>query len=208
MYFVRVASVVHGQIAEHAVEADIGQVRRLLGSGLRLGLELGMLVNVWHGGYGAAAGSDAGESPDSGRTWWRRRLCNKGRSPRMKIAQCRARGAGGTRGAGVGSTKRSHAWVGTCGRFGAWGGWLGVEQNGLGHGRSLILGDDDAAVARVVEVNLRQRPVMSAARRQGRSVQGIGLAVGVVERVGLGIQQVSRVAFFRGRVEDSGRGGV
>lgn len=70
------------------------------------------------------------------------------------------------------------------------------------------MGDDDAAVARIVEVDLRQRPVMSAAGRQGRGVQGIGLAVGVVERVGLGIQQVSRVAFFRGRVEDRGRGGV
>lgn len=170
MYFVRVASVVHGQIAEHAVETDIGQVRRLLGSGLRLGLELGMLVNVWHGGYGAAAGSDAGESPNRGRAWWCRRLCNKGRSPGMKTAQCRACGAGGDGSAGVGSTKRSRTWVGTCGRFGAWGGWLGVEQDGLGHGRSLILGNDDAAVARVVEVNLGQRPVMSAAGRQGRGV--------------------------------------
>jgi hypothetical protein len=49
---------------------------------------------------------------------------------------------------------------------------------------------------------------MSAAGRQGRGVQGIGLAVRVVERVGLGIQQVSRVAFLGGRVEDSGRRGV
>jgi hypothetical protein len=80
-------------------------------------------------------------------------------------------------------------------------GRLGVEENRLGHGGRLILGDDDAAVARVVEVYLRQRPVMAAPGGQGRSVQRIRLALGVVERVGLGIQQMARVTLLGRRVE-------
>ena len=127
----------------------------------------------------------------------------------MEAAQCRGcGGGGGGGGGGISSTKCSSSWVRACGRLGAARGGLRVEQDRLGHGRSLILGDDDAAVAGVVEVNLGQRPVVSAAGRQGRGVQRIGLAVGVVESAGLGIQQVSRMAFLGGRVEDRGRRGV
>ena len=103
---------------------------------------------------------------------------------------------------------RGFGLVGGSGRGGGGRGRLRVEQDRLGHGGRLILGNDDAAVAGVVEVDLRQRPVVAAAGRQGGGVQRVGLAVGVVERVGFGIQQVSRVAFLGGRVEDRGRGGV
>jgi hypothetical protein len=198
VYFVRVAAVVHGQIAEHAVEADIGQVGRLLGSGLGFGLDLGMLVDVGHGGYGAAAGAYTCKAADRGRPWRRRRLRDEGRTTSMESTKRRPRCR---RVAGVGAAKRSCAWIGRGVRVEARRGRLGVEENRLGHGGRLILGDDDAAVARVVEVYLRQRPVMAAPGGQGRSVQRIRLALGVVERVGLGIQQMARVTLLGRRVE-------
>ena len=205
MDLVGVASVVHGQVAEHAVEADVGQVGGFLGSCLCLCLELGMLVDVWHGRYGAAAGPYARKSTDGRRARRRRRFCDEGRSPCMEGARRRGWCSGG---GGVAAAKCSRSWVRAGGRVGAGRGRLRVEQDRLGHGGRLILGNDDAAVAGVVEVDLRQRPVVAAAGRQGGGVQRVGLAVGVVERVGFGIQQVSRVAFLGGRVEDRGRGGV
>lgn len=42
---------------------------------------------------------------------------------------------------------------------------------------------------------------MGAAGRQGRGVEGIWLALGVVESAGLGVQQMARVALLRRRVE-------
>lgn len=102
---------------------------------------------------------------------------------------------------GIGAAKWSRPRIRRGGRVDAWRGRLRVEQDGLGHGGRLVLGDDDAAVARVVEVYLRQGPVMAAPWCQRRGMQRIRLALGVVERVGFGIQQMARVALFRRRVE-------
>lgn len=140
---VGVAAVVHGEVAEHAVEADVGQVGRLLGPRLGFGLDLGVLVDVGHGGDGAAAGAYAREAGDRGRARRRCGLRDERGAAGMQSAKrrpCCARSARACRGRG--------------GRVGARRGRLGVEQNGLGHGGRLILGDDDAAVARVVEVDL------------------------------------------------------
>lgn len=157
-----------------------------------------MLVDVGHGGYGAAAGAYAREASDRGRARWRGGLCDERRCAGVQSPK-RRRWRTGI--AGIGGAKCAGAEVGRCGSVDAWWGRLGVEQDGLGHGGRLVLGDDDAAVARVVEVYLRQGPIMAAPRGQGRGVQGIRLALGVVERVVLGIQQMARVALFCRRVE-------
>lgn len=182
---VGVASVVHGQVAKHAVEADVGQVGRLLCAGLGLCLDLGVLVDVGHGRDGAAAGADAGEAGDGG-------LGGQRGAAGVQCGAGRGR-AGPAKGTGAGGWQRRRL----CARRGG----LGVEQDRLGHGGRLVLGDDDAAVARMVEVDLRQRPIVGRAGGQGRGVQRIRLAVGVVEGAGVGVQQVSRVALFGGRVE-------
>lgn len=98
---------------------------------------------------------------------------------------------------------RAYGWNGWG--FGARWGRLGVEENRLGHALDVILSNDDAAVARVLEVDLWQRSVMPAPWRQRGSMQRVGLAVRMVEGARLGIEQVARVALFGGRVED-GRG--
>jgi hypothetical protein len=199
---VRVAAVVHGQVAKHAVEADVGQVRRFLGARLRLGLrDLGVLVDVGHGRDGAAAGAYAREAGQRGRAG-RRRLCDQRGATGMDAAQRRARGARSA--GGQARPEGPRAGGGQRGRLGAGGGGLRVEQDRLGHGGRLILGDDDAAVARVLEVDLRQRPVMAAPGGQRRGVEGVRLAVGVVEGAGLGVEQVARVRLLRGRVEHGG----
>jgi hypothetical protein len=95
--------------------------------------------------------------------------------------------------------------VGYGGRLGACGSGLGVEQDRLGHGRRLILGDDDAAVAGVLEIDLRQGPVVAAAGCQWCRVQGIRLALGVGERVRLWVEEVTSMRLFCGRVQH-GRG--
>ena len=62
----------------------------------------------------------------------------------------------------------------------------------------VILGDDDAHVARELEVDLREGPVVAAPGRQRRRVQRVGLAVGVQERAAVGLEQMARVRLFRG----------
>jgi hypothetical protein len=79
---------------------------------------------------------------------------------------------------------------------------LGVEEDRLGHGRRLILGDDDAAVAGELEVNLGQRAISGL--RGG--MQRVRLSVGVRERVRVGIQQLARVSLLGHRVEAGRRG--
>jgi hypothetical protein len=95
------------------------------------------------------------------------------------------------------------------GRLGARRAGLAVEQHRLGHVCEVILGDDDADVARKLEVDLRQRPVVAAPRGQRCGVQRVRLAIGMEEGAAVWVQQMARVRLLGGRVERRrGRGAV
>lgn len=146
-----------------------------------------MLVNVWHGGYGVAASADACKAADCGRSG-RRRLGDQRRAAGVnwwiRGIECPRAQAGGQRG-----------------RVGARRGRLRVEQNRLGHGGRLVLGDDDAAIARVLQVDFREWAVMGRAGRPR-----IELAIAVVEGAALRVEQMSCVRLVCGRVEGCCRG--
>ena len=202
MDLVRVASECHLCVAKHALQTDSYHVGRLLRTGLCLLLDLGVLVNVRHGGYRVSACSSPVEGAHSRRSG--RRFRGEGRSPRMQPTKRRPRGAGtpgnpGTTGTtGTTNEPRSGLCLGRA--FGAGRSWFGVEENGLGRGVGVVLGDDDPTVSGELEIDLRQGPIMGAPQGEGRAVQRIWLAVGVVEGVCIGIEQVSRVRLFRGRI--------
>lgn len=104
-----------------------------------------------------------------------------------------------------GRAKGTRAGGGLGGRLWARRAGLGVEQNGPVAALGLVLGDQDAAVARKLQVDLGQRPVVGGPQREGGSMQRVWLAVGVVEGARFGIEQVSRVRLFGGRIERRGR---
>lgn len=195
MDLVRVSAVVHSQVAKHAVETDVGQIRGFFYPGLCSSLSLSVFVYVGHGRNGTASANTV-EASNRGRAGcWR--LRDEGGTTSMQTAKrvgyaptaviaSKCSGAGARYGRGLGA-----GWRG-----------FGVEQDRLGHGGRLILGDDDAAVARIIEVDLGERTIVTAAGRQRSGVQWIGLAIGMVEGVGVGIEQVSRVALLGRRVED------
>jgi hypothetical protein len=121
-----------------------------------------------------------------------------------------AKGRRGARGVGAaglarGTTKgpRAHVWLG--GRLCTRRPRLRVEQDRLGDRAGLILRNDNATVARKVQVDLGQRAIVGGPQRQRGGMEGIRLAVGVVEGARFGIEQVSRVRVFRGRIECRGR---
>ena len=74
----------------------------------------------------------------------------------MQATKRRPRGAG--RGNAAESTRSR---VGLRGRFGAGRARFGIVEDGLGHRGRLILGHDDAAVAGELEVNLRERTIVT-----------------------------------------------
>lgn len=202
MDLVGVSAVVHGGVAKHAFQGDIDQVGGLLGLGLGLCVCLGMLVDVGHGGDGAAAGARAGEGGDGGRA--RGGLGDERRAAGVHAA---IGGCGGGGGAGSGGrSKGTRAVGGLGGRLWTRRAGLRVEQDGPVAALGLVLGDQNAAVARKLQVDLGQRPVVGGPQREGGAMQRVGLAVRVAEGARLGIQQVARVRLFGGRVE--GGGGV
>lgn len=73
----------------------------------------------------------------------------------------------------------------------------------------VILGDDDADVARELEVDLRKGAVVGAPRRQGSRMQRVRSVIGVEESRAVRIKQMTRVRLLGGRVERGrGRGAV
>jgi hypothetical protein len=118
----------------------------------------------------------------------------------MHATEGRAHCAGAPR-----ATKGTRPRVRQRGRLCARGPRFRVEQDGPRHRARLVLGDDDAAVAGEFEIDLGQRAIVCGARREGGAVERVGLAVGVVEGARFGIEQVSRVRLFRGRVQRRGR---
>lgn len=153
-----------------------------------------MLVDVGHGRDGAAAGPRTHKGSYCGRA--RSGLGDEGSAAGMHAPERRAGGAC----AGE-ATKGARARGGLGGRLGAGRARLRVEQERLVGALGLILGDEDAAVAGELEVDLGQRPVVCGAQREGGAVQRVGLAVGVVEGAGVGVEQVARVRLLGGRVE-------
>jgi hypothetical protein len=183
VHLVRVATVCHGGVAEHALKAGVDNISRLAGARLGLRCHGRVLVDIGHGGDGGAAGAGAGEGPSKRRAWRGRLDCERGA-------------------AGMQAAWR---WCRTS-RAGARAGGLGVEQDELGHGGRLILSNDDAAVAGELEIDLGQRSIVAAARGDGCSMEGIWLTVGVGEGAGVGIEQMARVRLLGCRLEARRRG--
>ena len=212
VHLVRVAAVGHARAAKHAFEAGVDQIRRLSGAGVGVGvcvcLDLAMFVDVGHGGDGRAAGASAGEAAHGGRP--RRRLCRE-RGPTGVEAAKGRRGGAGRRSVGAAKAPRARVRVRVRvrGRGGRRRARLAVEQHRLGHVGKVILGDDDAHVARELEVDLRERPVVAAPGRQRRGVQRVRLAVGVEQGAAVRVEQMARVRLLGRRVERRrGRGAV
>lgn len=198
MDLVGVAAVVHGRVAEHALQGGVDEIGGLFRFGLCLGLCLGVLVDVGHGRDGVAAGPRARKGGHGGRA--RGGLGDEGGAAGVHAPE------GGARGACAGESAKD-AWAGgrLGGRLWAERARLGVVQERLVGALGLVLGDEDAAVAGELEVDLGERAVVGGAQREGGGVQRVGLAVGVVEGAGVGVEQVARVRLLGGRVE-CGRG--
>jgi hypothetical protein len=194
---VRVASVVHWRVAKHAIQANVDQICRISRLGLCLCLDLRVLVDVRHGGNGVAAGACPREAGHGGGP--RRGLGDEGRPTSMHAPEGRSHSA-----SSAGPAKRTRPWIRHRRRFCSRRARFRVEQNGAWNRGRLVLSDDDAAIAGELEVNLWQRAIVRSSWREGSAMERVGLAVGVVEGTRIGIEQVSRVGLFRGRIKRRG----